>query len=86
MKNKRFDWAPKFDERSKLYGISEIIPEDIQIKSKLWKEGTVLDQGSEGSCVGFGWLAQLLCQPNAPQQQPWPKLGFKVAKIGRAHV
>lgn len=70
-KNKKFDWAPKFDERSKLYGVSEIIPEKTHENSKLWKEGPVLDQGHEGACVGFGWTAHAICDPNAPAATPW---------------
>lgn len=53
------DWRPKFDDRSKLYGITDILPE-LKVQSKTWECQTWLDQGREGACVGFG-LAHALC-------------------------
>lgn len=34
-------------------------------RSYTWLRGTVLDQGQEGACVGFGWSAELSARPSA---------------------
>lgn len=46
----------------------------------MWQEGIVLDQGSEGACVGFAWTGELLAQPEAPKKQPPFKHGNQLAK------
>lgn len=68
--NRKFGWIPKHDTRSLNYPIRELIGSSVKIKPKMWKEGVVLDQGTEGACVGFGWTAELLAQPVAPRIQP----------------
>lgn len=68
--HRTLDWSPNFDERSRDYSIRSTIPDNINEKTKMWKEGTVLDQGQEGACVGFGWTAELLAEPFAPKKQP----------------
>lgn len=45
----------------------------------MWDEGTVLDQGSEGACVGFAWTNELLASPAQPEEQPDAALGNAVA-------
>jgi hypothetical protein len=35
-----------------------------------WTEGPILDQGREGACVGFGWIAELLSEPIVPDPMP----------------
>jgi C1A family cysteine protease len=35
----------------------------VEPKKKYWSPGTVLDQGSEGACVGFGWTTELISSP-----------------------
>lgn len=45
----------------------------------MWEEGTVLDQGSEGACVGFAWVADLLAEPVAPTEQPDEETGASFA-------
>jgi hypothetical protein len=80
--DKRLDWKPRFDERSKSYGIGPLIGTDRPKKrATFWQEGTVLDQGQEGACVGFGWLAELLAKPAPPDEQPSEELGNKIARF-----
>lgn len=58
------NWSPQFDEKSRAYGVAEVLPTDIR-RNKQWKTGPILDQGKEGACVGFGWTAELLSTPVA---------------------
>ena len=60
---RKLDWTPRFDERSKSYPIRGIVRSTVKRKNKLWKVGPVLDQGSEGACVGFGWTGEALASP-----------------------
>jgi len=60
-----FNWKPNFDERSKNYPIRAAIPERPKRRTKLWRNGIILDQGREGACVGFGWTAEALSTPVA---------------------
>lgn len=65
MIDRTFDWRPKFDERSRHYPISTFLamtPPTTHTKA-LWKPGAILDQGSEGACVGFGWTGEALMSP-----------------------
>jgi hypothetical protein len=74
------DWRSRHDSRSKDYPIRSIINQkDIEVKSVFWKEGTILDQGREGACVGFAWTGELLTEPVAPKQQPSEELGNSLA-------
>ena len=74
------DWRSRHDSRSKDYPIRSIINQkDIEVKSVYWKEGTILDQGREGACVGFAWTGELLTGPVAPKQQPSEELGNSLA-------
>lgn len=58
------DRRPRFDVRSRDYPVRTLVgqarPEPRQ---RLWRPGTVLDQGAEGACVGFGWVDELLAAP-----------------------
>lgn len=67
---RKLDWKSRHDERSLQYDIRSIIKSDIKPVKKMWEEGIVLDQGSEGACVGFGWMGEFLSQPVAPNPQP----------------
>jgi hypothetical protein len=58
-----FDWVPSFDPNSKNYAISSKIRSTPKRVDILWEIGPILDQGSEGACVGFGWTAQTLASP-----------------------
>ena len=67
---RKFGWRSYHDERSKQYGIRNVIKKKTTIKKQMWQEGVVLDQGQEGACVGFGWTGEYLAQPQAPTPQP----------------
>ena len=56
-----FDWKPRHDPRSLAYTFAP--PVKLAPVTRLWKQGTVLDQGSEGACVGFGWTNMELNGP-----------------------
>lgn len=68
--SRTLDWRPNHDERSREYAIRSVLPRRVAPRRVMWDEGVVLDQGSEGACVGFGWTADLLCEPVAPTEQP----------------
>lgn len=70
MVERRLDWKSQHDERSKDYAIRSVLKQNIPIVKKMWDEGIILDQGSEGACVGFGWTGEYLAQPVAPSPQP----------------
>lgn len=58
----RLDWNPRLDERSRLFGVGEVVQTQEDVL-KLWTPGTTLDQGSEGACVGFGWTGEAMSSP-----------------------
>jgi hypothetical protein len=57
-----FDRLVQFDENSRRFGIAEVVTA-VEPKKKYWPAGTVLDQGREGACVGFGWTTELVSSP-----------------------
>lgn len=59
------DWAPNHDPRSKAFPVRATIATPPRKRDKLWRVGEILDQGSEGACVGFGWTAENLATPVA---------------------
>jgi len=64
----RLDRRVSFDERSKQFPIRTMLGPPAQprpLRSYSWKRGdsTVLDQGQEGACVGFGWTHELIARP-----------------------
>lgn len=71
--DRTFDWAPHHDPRSREYPVRTAIPAKprrrllASTKSMRWWTSyrTVLDQGSEGACVGFGWTAEAMSMPVA---------------------
>lgn len=74
------DWVSEHDERSRQYGFGAVVPPDsVPVRPQMWTEGTVLDQGREGACVGYGWMAELLCEPAAPSPQPTAQVGAVLA-------
>lgn len=63
---RRFDRQPHFDERSREYPMRAALPVGgvgAHRSSALWKPGVILDQGSEGACVGFGWTQEAVMSP-----------------------
>ena len=74
------DWHSNHDPRSKNFAVSEIIEDTEKNETVLWKEGIVLDQGREGACVGFGWMAEVLAEPVSPVNQPEEIIANELAK------
>jgi len=62
MIKRTFDWKGLYDPRSRNFRAVEGI-EEKPLRSKYWRCDTVLDQGSEGACVGFGWSGELAAKP-----------------------
>ena len=60
--NRTLDWRGNYDPRSRAFSAVEGI-EEHPLASRYWPCGTVLDQGAEGACVGFGWSAELAAKP-----------------------
>lgn len=76
-----FDWKPYFDERSREYDVRSLLgAQEIKKTARFWEEGTVLDQGSEGACVGFGWMAEIIAAPVQPDEQPTEEIGNRLAQ------
>jgi hypothetical protein len=60
--DRKFGWKSKHDPRSKNYAIRSILEQrKIEKKKVMWEEGIVLDQGSEGACVGFAFMGGASC-------------------------
>lgn len=69
MLERTFDRRPSFDERSREFPV-RLLADHVGTplaayapRSYTWSCSAVLDQGSEGACVGFGWSAELLARP-----------------------
>ena len=60
---RKLDWKPRFDERSKNYPVRGVLSKRVGRKDVLWVAGPILDQKAEGACVGFGWTAEALATP-----------------------
>lgn len=80
MIERTFGWKSRHDQRSLEYPVRQLLSSSIQIKPKMWKEGVILDQGTEGACVGFGWTAQFLTDPVSPKKQPKVIVADKFAR------
>lgn len=50
----RLDRIPQFDERSRGYGVRELLPEKVMLRSHTWPVRWRLDQGQQGACTNFG--------------------------------
>lgn len=59
--DRRLDRLEEFDERSRAFGVSEVLPEGF--KSKTWRLHDRLDQGPDGACVGFGTTHRIAALP-----------------------
>lgn len=51
---------------------------------KIWKIGDILDQKSEGACVGFGWTGFLLSEPNPFNLDKSEQFSFPLSVYRRA--
>ena len=91
MMERKLDWKPRFDEKSKEYPVRGILNKRVERKNVLWVAGPILDQKAEGACVGFGWTAQALATPfvvnlktipgKAPKTpQPFARYVYSAAK------
>lgn len=47
------DWESKHDARSRAYALADRLRQRVPITDHQWAVGPVLDQGTEGACVGF---------------------------------
>lgn len=64
MTDRILNWHSHHDERSLNFPIRAAIGESVERKTKYWgSPGALVDQGSEGACVGFGWINELLASP-----------------------
>lgn len=61
------DWRGSFDPRNKNYPVQAVLATAAAPVTTLWAVDQVLDQGSEGSCVGHAWAHELLAEPVAVQ-------------------
>lgn len=61
----RLTRLPFFDVRSLGYAIADLFDKDQPLRSYTWKCRDVLDQGSEGACVGFAMAHELIAKPQA---------------------
>jgi hypothetical protein len=62
--DRRLDRLPQKDPRNLSFPLRALLPEDTtQIIPKYWLGGTLIDQGQEGACVGFGVTGELMASP-----------------------
>ena len=59
---RKFGWTPKFDERSKGYSISAILPTRKR-RSYTWRCLQWLDQGATSGCTGFAVSHEMIARP-----------------------
>lgn len=62
MTERTLDRRVHYDERSRAYPIRTLLP-PRRPRGYSWRCTVVLDQGSEGACVGFGWAGELAARP-----------------------
>jgi len=80
MTERNFGWKSHHDPKSRSYAIRPILDKrTIQKRPVMWQEGIVTDQGSEGACVGFAWMNEMLAKPIAPEEQPGVDLANSLA-------
>lgn len=61
--DRRLDRIPEFDERSRQFAARHLIAAAQAPRSFSWSCATVLDQGPDGACVGFGWSHEAAAKP-----------------------
>lgn len=62
MPKRTLDWKGRYDPKSLDYPATAVVPQKT-LRNRHWECDTVLDQGQEGACVGFGWSAELASKP-----------------------
>lgn len=83
--DRTLDWQPRHDERSRAYPIRTLIPGGVELRRKTWRRGPVLDQGSEGACVGHAWANSATSKPSGLRFRKldlgaaWPKSAQEMA-------
>lgn len=63
MTERTLDWRPRHDPRSRQYPIAAVLGALVPRKTKIWEPGPILDQGSEGACVGHGIVDEATADP-----------------------
>lgn len=58
-----FGRIPDFDEKSRGFRVTAVIPPELPLRSYTWSIEHFLDQGSEGACVGFAFAHELIARP-----------------------
>lgn len=53
-RGRRFDAAPSTDDRSLNFPVRLVLPEYVRPVRKVWRRGSVLDQGPDGACFAKG--------------------------------
>lgn len=78
-----------FDNQSRSYGVRDLLGDSKPLKKRIWSPGVnVLDQGSEGRCVVFGWGNELAATPHRYDinddwcNQHWPLVVAKDREMG----
>lgn len=59
-----FDYRPRLIEANRAFRVGSIVPMVDTTKPRYWTPGVVLDQGTEGACVGFGCTGEALASPS----------------------
>lgn len=63
-RDRLFDYVPRLDPRNKDHRVTiSADPSQLLTQPRWWTGGTVLDQGREGACVGFGCVQEALGSP-----------------------
>lgn len=62
-KDPRLTRLVQFDDKSRNYKATAVIPAGAQPKNKTWSCSEVLDQGPDGACTGFAWAHELIATP-----------------------
>lgn len=80
--------VPEFDERSREFPVRALLAAELAPRSYTWRCEATLDQGQEGTCVGFAWSHEITARPSkwpvnnflgrliyreATQIDPWPE-------------
>jgi len=80
---RKFDRVPSDDLRNRNYPVSLMWTKELaqctmiqapEIFTKKWQDYAILDQGSDGACVGFGTSGELAAEP-----EPVPNINYNFA-------